>query len=158
MAAKQKEFMTIEPRKLMISFFKEKPSLWSFANGAISVLPAENVFGNTILFLLPITAKLGEWHFTLYLSFDRYFLSSRFHSLLVFLSQRSEGFWIPSIMQYQTNSLRLFPLINLKAMPLLVNVSVSSLIPRNTVFCISCQIALKIIWLIIGEAFRERKG
>ncbi len=50
------------------------------------------------------------------LSFDRHFLSSRFHYLLGFLSQRSLDLRIPYIMPPQIN---LFPLMNLKAMLLL---------------------------------------
>jgi hypothetical protein len=60
-AAKQKEFMTIEPRKLMILLFKEKLSLFSFANGVISAPPAKKGFWNTIRFFLPITAGPGDW-------------------------------------------------------------------------------------------------
>ena len=142
----------------MTFLFREKLLLWFFANGVISVPPAEKGFWNTILFFLPITAEQGDWPFMLSLSFDRHFHSSRFHSLLGFLSKRSADFWIPSIMHHQINCLRLFPLTNLKAMPLLVNISVSSLIQKNTGFWISCQTALRVIWLITGEAFRERKG
>ena len=75
-----------------------------------------------------------------------------------FLSQRSVDFWIPFIIHPQIKYLRLLQLMNLKAMPLLVNISVSSLIPENTEFWISCQTALRVIWLITGEQFQETKG
>ena len=150
--------MTIESRKLMILLFKENLLLWFFANGVISAPPAEKDFWNTILFFLPITAEQGDWLFMLSLFFGRHFHSSRFHSLLGFPSQRSVDFWIPSIMHHQINLLRLFPLMNLKAMPLLANISACSLIPGNTESWISCQTALRVIWLITGEAFQETKG
>jgi len=155
---KTKRVHDFESRKLMILRFKENLLLWFFANGVISVPPAVKDFWNTILFFLPITAEQGDWLFMLSLSFGRHFRSSRFHSLLEFLSQRSVDFWIPSIMHHQINYLRLFPLMSLKAMPLLENISVSSLILKNTGFWIFFQTALRGIWLITGETLPERKG
>jgi transposase len=53
---------------------------------------------------------------------------------------------------------RLSLLMILKAMPLLGNISVSSLILKNTEFWIFFQTALRAIWLNTGETLRERKG
>jgi hypothetical protein len=93
-AVRQKEFMTIESRKLMILLFKEKASLWFFENDVISAPPAVKGFWNTIPFFLPITAEQGDWPFMLYLSFDRHFISNKFQCLLGFPSLQSADFWI----------------------------------------------------------------
>lgn len=80
------------------------------------------------------------------ISFLRQAFSLKQVSLLTGVSvQRYADFWTPSIMHHQINFLKLFPLTNLKAMPLLVNISVSSSIPRNTGFWISCQTGLRVI-------------
>lgn len=85
-------------------------------------------------------------------------LSSRFHSLLVFLFPPSASFWIPFIMTRRINCLKLSPLMNLRGMPLLESINVSFLIQRNTGFWIFFQTAFRAIWLITGETTSEMNG
>lgn len=83
-----------------------------------------------------------------------YFLRQTFFlkqvSILTWVSVlQSADFWIPSIIR---------PQISFPRLPLLGNISVSSLILKNTEFWIFFQTTLRAIWLITGETLRERKG